>query len=137
MKKTLLTCLLLAASASHAEAIFKATTSWDDGAIAYPDGQAEITSIILRIEEGQEPPFHCHPVPTMGYMLKGKVRVDTVDGKSVVLTAGDPLVEVMNTVHRGIALEGPAEIVVFYAGAEGVPVTVKPEDDPDGKYCKQ
>ncbi|AQA18854.1 hypothetical protein BST95_12020 [Halioglobus japonicus] len=137
MKKTLLTCLLLAASASHAEPILKATTSWDDGAIAYPDGQAEITSIILRIEEGQEPPFHCHPVPTMGYMLKGKVRVDTVEGKSVVLTAGDPLVEVMNTVHRGIALEGPAEIVVFYAGAEGVPVTVKPEDDPDGKYCKQ
>ncbi|QFU76038.1 cupin domain-containing protein [Halioglobus maricola] len=136
MKKLLLTALCLVSPLATAEPILKATTSWDEGAIAYPQGQAEITSIILRIEEGQEPPFHCHPVPTMGYMLKGKIRVDTKEGKSVELSAGDPLVEVMNTVHRGVALEGPAEIVVFYAGAEGVPVTVKPEDDPNGKYCK-
>lgn len=127
---------LLASPLLHAEPILQATTSWDGGEISYPEGQAEITSVILRINEGDKPPFHCHPVPTMGYALKGVVEVETREGKKVVVKAGEPLVEVMRTVHRGVALEGPAEIVVFYAGAEGVPVTVLPENDPDGKYCK-
>jgi hypothetical protein len=42
----------------------------------------------------------------------------------------------MHTVHRGRAIGGPAEIVVFYAGAIGVPVTVMPEQDPDGLHCR-
>ena len=42
----------------------------------------------------------------------------TPDGKALRLMAGDPIVEVVNTLHYGIN-EGkvPAEIVVFYAGA--------------------
>ncbi len=135
MKKTVMAALLISPML-QAEPLLQATTSWDGGAIAYPDGQAEITSIILRIEQGAEPPFHCHPVPTMGYALKGAVEVETQDGNKMVVQAGEPLVEVMRTVHRGVAVGGPAEIVVFYAGAEGVPVTVLPEDDPDNKYCK-
>jgi hypothetical protein len=41
------------------------------------------------------------------------------------LKAGDPIVEVVNTLHYGIN-EGtvPAEIVVFYAGIVGQTVTV-------------
>ncbi len=135
MKKLLL-CFIFASPLLAAEPILKSTTSWDGGAIAYPQGQAEITSVILRIEEGDLPPFHCHPVPTVGYSLKGVVQVETLDGKKTVVREGEPLVEVMRTVHRGVALEGPAEVVVFYAGAEGVPVTVLPENDPDNEFCK-
>ena len=120
-----------------AEPILQTRTSWDGGEIVYPEGQAEITSIILKIGEGAEPPFHCHPVPTMGYVLKGSVEVETSKGDKVLLQQGDSVVEVMRTVHRGLAVDAPAEIVVFYAGAEGVPVTVLPEDDPDNTYCQQ
>jgi hypothetical protein len=42
---------------------------------------------------------------------------------------------VMRTVHRGKALKGPVEIVVFYAGAQDVPTTVLPADDVDHQYC--
>jgi quercetin dioxygenase-like cupin family protein len=135
MQPVLLLLSLLLAFQASAEPLLKASSSWDGGTIAYPPGQAEVTSIILRIEEGQDPPFHCHPVPTMGYTLQGVVEVETSTGKKITVKAGDPLVEVMRTVHRGRAVEGPAEILVFYAGAEGVPVTVFPEDDPEGKYC--
>ena len=114
----------------------RSSTSWDGGQIAYPQGEAEITSVVLRIEEGQDPPFHCHPVPTMGYVLNGTVEIETSDGKKKRVGAGESLVEVMNTVHRGKAVEGPVEIVVFYAGAVGVPVTVRPEDDPEGRHCR-
>ena len=135
MQTILVLLSLLLASLVSAEPLLKTSTSWDGGAFAYPSGQAEVTSIILRIEEGQDPPFHCHPVPTMGYTLQGVVEVETTSGKKITVRGGEPLVEVMRTVHRGRAVEGPAEILVFYAGAEGVPVTVFPEDDPEGKYC--
>ena len=136
MRNTLAFTLLLATSSLSAEPLLQATQSWDGGDIAYPEGEAEITSVILRIEEGQEPPFHCHPVPTMGYVLNGTAEIETSEGKRKRVGPGEPLVEVMNTVHRGKAVDGPVEIVVFYAGAVDTPVTVKPEDDPEGRYCK-
>ena len=135
MWNKLLFCALIISPALSAEPVLKTTTSWDGGAIAYPEGQAEITSIILRIEEGKTPRFHCHPVPTLGYVLSGSLEVETTAGKKVALEQGQSVVEVMRTVHRGIATGGDAEIVVFYAGAEGVPATVFPEDDPDNRYC--
>jgi quercetin dioxygenase-like cupin family protein len=127
---------LFAGQPASAEPLLQTTTSWDGGAIDYPDGQAQVTAIILKIDEGDEPPFHCHPVPTMGYVLKGKIEVETRNGDKAVFSRGDSVVEVMRTVHRGIALEAPAEIIVFYAGAQDVPNTVLPADDPQGRYCK-
>ena len=51
--------------------------------------------------------------------------VETTDGKILHLKTGDPIVEVVNTLHYGIN-DGavPAEIVVFYAGIVERAVTV-------------
>lgn len=119
-----------------AEALLKSQTSWDGGEIKYPPGQAQITSFILRLEEGAIPKFHCHPVPTFGYVLLGEVEIETKDGKKTILKQGESAIEVMRTVHRGRAIGGPAEIVVFYAGAVGLPNTVFPADDPQGTHCQ-
>jgi quercetin dioxygenase-like cupin family protein len=89
----------------------------------------------LRLEEGKEVPYHCHPVPTMGYVLKGSVEVETDKGDITVLHQGESAIEVMKTVHRGKAVNGPAEIVVFYAGAEGVPNTVMQDDEKAEDFC--
>ena len=133
VRHVLLTGLL--ASHAMAEPLLQSGTSWDGGAIAYPDGKPQVTAKILRLEEGKAAPFHCHPVPTMGYVISGTAEVETSAGKKIVIDPGQPLVEVMRTVHRGVALDGPVEIMVFYAGAEGIPTTVLPADDPEGKYC--
>jgi hypothetical protein len=55
-----------------------------------------------------------------GVLMSGQLTVETTDGKVLHLKAGDPIVEVVNTLHYGIN-EGtvPAEIVVFYAGTVG------------------
>lgn len=127
--------ILLTSSIIYAETLLKSTTSWDGGEIYYPDGNAEITSFILKLEEGQEVPFHCHPVPTMGYVLNGSVEVETANGDKIIFKEGESAVEVMKTVHRGLAVDGPAEIVVFYAGAEGVPNTVMMDDEKAEVYC--
>ena len=112
-----------------ADLLLDTQTSWDGGNLAYPTGKAQVTSVILHIEPGDEPPFHCHPVPTMGYVLRGALEVETERGDTQRIEAGGAMVEVMNTLHRGRALGGPADIVVFYAGAEGVPTTVLPGSD--------
>jgi len=118
-----------------AEEILKTQTSWDGGAIYYPKGQIEITSKILRIEKNQVTQFHCHPVPTFGYVLHGNVEVEIKNGKKIILREGESAVEVMRTIHRGRAINGPVEIIVFYAGSTTLPTTVLPENDVNKEHC--
>ena len=134
--KFIFALLVLMPAMLTAEELLRSQTSWDGGEIEYPAGSAEITSFILRLDEGSVPKFHCHPVPTFGYVLQGEVEIETRDGKKTILKQGESAIEVMRTVHRGRAIGGPAEIVVFYAGAVDVPNTVFPADDPQGEYCK-
>ncbi len=97
----------LTASAYGAEVLLETRTSLDGGDLAYPAGKAQVTSVMLHIEPGEEPPFHCHPVPTMGYVLRGTVEVETAGGKIRRFVEGNAVVEVMNTLHRGRAVDGP------------------------------
>jgi quercetin dioxygenase-like cupin family protein len=128
--------LLLFSSIVHTNELLSTTTTWEGEQIVYPEGEAQITSVLLKIAEGEVTPFHCHPVPTLGYILKGKIEVETQSGESSVFREGESVVEVLGTLHRGKALGGPVEIVVFYAGSTSVPNTVLPGDDPNSELCK-
>jgi quercetin dioxygenase-like cupin family protein len=106
--------------------LVKSSQSWNGGALpAYPQGQPEITILRIGIPAGARLDTHSHPVINSGVLISGELTVVTTDGKTLHLTAGDPIVEVVNTLHYGIN-EGkaPAEIIVFYAGAVGSPITV-------------
>ena len=105
------------------EPLLKTSTSWDGGELAYPEGQAEITAIKLIAKDGQWAPFHCHPMPTLGYVLSGTVKVQLMNGQEATFKQGESVVEVMRPLHRGQGVSGDAELVVFYAGAEGLPTT--------------
>ena len=110
--------------------------SWNGGTFAYPDGKPEITAQTITLDGSTDVPFHCHPVPTMAHVLQGELEVETRAGKKRVFRQGDSLVEVMGTVHRGSVVTAPVELVVFYAGAAGLPVTVLAEDDASAQFCK-
>ena len=120
-----------------AEELLKTQTSWDGGDIHYPQGKAEITAHKLRIAKGHKIEFHCHPVPTMFYVLNGELEVETKEGKKMLIKKGESAVEVMRTVHRGHEINGPVEIIVFYAGSTSTPNTVLLGDDPGNKYCEE
>lgn len=109
------------------EQLAKSTRSWDDTILpAYPSGQPEITILRIKIPAGTELEMHRHLVINGGVLLKGELTVTTEDGKVLHLKAGDSLVEVVNKNHYG-KNEGSetAEIIVFYAGEEGKPITLK------------
>jgi quercetin dioxygenase-like cupin family protein len=70
--------------------------------------------------------MHHHPVINAGVLLKGELTVVADDNKTLHLRAGDSIVELVNKKHYG-KNEGKeaAEIIVFYAGVENKPITVK------------
>lgn len=124
--------LFIAASADDApgvtvETLVKSTASWDGTALPdYPGGRPEITILKIGIPAGAKLDMHRHPVINAGVLLAGELTVVTKDYKKLRLKAGDALIEVVDTWHYG-KNEGirPAEIIVFYAGVEGAPITVK------------
>ncbi len=109
------------------EVLAKTSSSWDGGTLPdYPRGKPEITILRITIPAGAQLPLHEHPVINAGLLLSGELTVETEDKKILHLKAGDSIVEVVNKWHSG-KNEGhkPAEIVVFYAGIQGTPITVK------------
>ncbi|HEU6437558.1 MAG TPA: cupin domain-containing protein [Nitratidesulfovibrio sp.] len=101
--------------------------SWDGAMLpAYPQGQPQVTILRITIPAGARLPLHLHPVINAGVLTRGQLTVTTEDGKELHLTAGDPIVEVVNTPHQGFNPGSePAEIIVFYAGQAGAPLAVK------------
>ncbi len=106
--------------------LMQTTSSWNGAALAYPAGQAEITSLLIEIAPGGETGWHLHPVPSFGYILEGELEVSLKDGTVKHMVAGQALAEVVNTLHNGRNVgKGPVKLVVFYAGAVGSTLTVK------------
>ncbi len=127
--RIVLTCFVVALLPFGAQAIepsqtvkvtqlLKTTTSWNGAPIKYPEGQAEITSLLIEIAPGGETNWHEHPVPSFGFLLEGTLEVSLADGKKKLMKAGDALAEVIATPHNGRNVgTTPLKLVVFYAGA--------------------
>ena len=126
--------LLLAAAARagdpagiRVETLAKTGSSWDGTQLpAYPAGRPEITILRITIPAGTSLPLHTHPVINAGVLLSGELTVITEKEETLVLKAGDPIVEVVDKRHYGKNTgAGPAEILVFYAGSPEMPISIK------------
>ena len=109
------------------EVLAKSSASWDGRTLPnYAQGKPEITILRIQIPPKVQLPLHEHPVINAGVLLKGELTVVTEDKEVLRLKAGDSIVEVVHKWHYGIN-EGnePAEIIVFYAGVQGSPITIK------------
>ncbi len=135
IKIIVLLFILLHAFSSNSQELLKTSKTWEGKDIIYPKGQAEVTSVKLEIAANTTTKFHCHPVPTIGYILKGKLEVETKSGKKKVFKAGESVAEVLTTIHRGKAIDEAVEIVVFYVGSTTMPNTVLVDDPQEQHYC--
>ena len=113
------------------EVLEKTTVSWDgDSLPVYPQGQPEITILKITIAPGQQLPVHKHPYINAGVLVRGQLTVVTDKGKTRHLKAGQALAELVDKWHYG-KNDGaePAEIIVFYAGIKGQPITIIKDDN--------
>ncbi len=107
------------------EVLAKSVASWNGSPLpAYPAEQPEVTVLKIRIAPGARLPMHKHPVINAAVMLAGDLTVMTEAGKKKRFSRGDAIVEVVDQWHYGYN-DGPdiAELIVFYAGAQGQPIT--------------
>lgn len=107
--------------------LVESTVSWNGHPLpAYQTGTPEITILRITIPPHSTLPMHMHPVINAGVLLSGELTVVTEKGDTLHMKPNDPIVEVVDTWHYG-RNEGdvPAEIIVFYAGIKGEPITVK------------
>jgi len=108
------------------QVLAQTTASWDGTPLPrYPRAQPEITILRIVIPAHTQLPLHKHPVINAGVLLRGSLTVEAEDGQVLHLEAGDSIVELVNQWHYG-RNDGdePAEIIVFYAGIPGKPITV-------------
>lgn len=125
----LLSSNVLAADANsfQANVLAKTSFSWDGSRLPdHPKGNPEVTILRIKIPPGSRLPLHKHPVINAGVLLNGELTVVTDDNRTLHLKAGDPIVEVVNKWHYG-KNEGKemAEIIIFYAGALDMPITIE------------
>jgi len=109
------------------DTLAKTSASWNGRALPeYARGEPEITILKITIPPKAQLPLHKHPVINAGVLLKGQLTVVTEDKETLHLKAGDAIVELVDKEHYG-KNEGnePAEIIVFYAGIKGGPITLK------------
>ena len=117
------------ASGVKVDVLMQSTTSWDSVPYAaYPTGQTELTVLRITIAPHTTLPWHTHPMPNAAYVLSGELTVEKADsGLKRQLVAGDVLPETVNSTHRGYTGEQPVVLLVFYAGAQRVPLS-RPAD---------
>ena len=71
------------------------------------------------IPTGERLAMHKHPMLNVGYMIKGELTVYSEKGDVLVLKAGDPIVELVDTWHYGENTGSEdVVIVVTYVGNE-------------------
>ena len=106
--------------------LISSTNCWDGALLpAYPRQQPNITILRIKIPPGVRLHTHKHPIINAGVLLSGQLTVVTTNGATLHLVAGDPIIEVVNTLHYGVN-EGKteAEIMVFYAGTLDDPTSI-------------
>jgi quercetin dioxygenase-like cupin family protein len=133
MKTAILLLLLLPLALSaedkaapSKEKLAVSTETWTGKKLpAYPSGQPEISILKITIPPGQRLPMHKHPVINAGVVIRGELTVTIDKGEVLHVKAGQPIVEVVNEWHYG-ANHGtePVELIVFYAGVKGIPITI-------------
>jgi quercetin dioxygenase-like cupin family protein len=98
--------------------------AWDGKTYrAYPAGQPQMSVVEITIPAKTTMAWHQHPMPNAAYVVSGEIRVETKDGRTASFKPGQIIPETVATAHRGVTLEQPVKLLVFYAGAAGLPLS--------------
>lgn len=99
---------------------------------AYPAGKPQLTVMKMTIPPHTSLPWHSHPMPNMAYLLSGQLTIeDKESGRTHRVKAGEALNEATGDIHRGYTTDEAAELVIFYAGAEGLPLSEPLPGEPE------
>jgi len=111
--------------AVQTETLLQAGSSWDGTPYkAYPAGRPVMSVLKITIPPHTALKWHSHPIPNAAYVVSGQLTVEKKEtGEKKIVTRGQVLAEMVDVVHRGLSGDEPVVLIVFYAGADGVPLS--------------
>ncbi|MDG2090752.1 MAG: cupin domain-containing protein [Gammaproteobacteria bacterium] len=122
--------LVISASQEGAETIeivLQTGSSWDGAPLPdYLEGTPEITILRVIIPPGQQIAIHKHSIINAVVVISGELSLELESGEQLIVNAGEAVAEVIEKWHGGMGTGNePAVLLVFYAGIEGVPLSVR------------
>lgn len=116
---------------SSSTLLLKATSSWNDVRYErYPEGQPELTTVLMTIPPNSKLHWHKHVMPNTAYIVSGQLTVEErATGRKATYNAGQAFAESVNNVHRGITGSEPTVVIVTYAGSQDQPLSVQVPDE--------
>lgn len=101
--------------------------SWDGAPLPdFPAGRPELKVIRMLFPVGAVTGWHHHPVINYGIVEQGELTIVCRDGTERLFRQGEPLVEVVGTIHRGENRgDKPVILNMFYFSQPGEAVTIQ------------
>ena len=107
--------------------LIRTSQSWDG--VELPDylkGKPELVAMKYVFPVGQKLGWHHHPVINYGVLMQGELTIIGLDGKKKVVHEGEPVVEMVNTIHHGENTgDKPVILYMFYLAQKDMPLAVQ------------
>ena len=107
--------------------LIRTTQSWDGAMLPdFPQGKPELRVIRLDFPVGAKTGWHHHTVVNYGIVQQGELTIVCQDGSEKTFREGEPLVEVIGTIHRGENRgRKPVILNMFYFSLLGQEITIQ------------
>ena len=112
--------------------LIRTSQSWDGVELPdYLQGRPELVAVKYVFPVGQKLGWHHHPVMNYGVLMQGELTIIGQDGKKKVVHEGEPVVEMVNTIHHGQNTgDKPVILYMFYLSQKDMPLAVQHPEIP-------
>jgi len=119
-------CTANSSYSAQKDVLLKTTSTWDKTEYKkLKIKKPEVTVLKIVIGVNEELPMHKHDLVNIAYVKKGTLTVITDDNKEITLHEGEVLPELIGKYHYGKNTGNePIELIVFYVGEIGTPLSV-------------
>ena len=114
------------------EELIRTSQSWDGVELPdYLQGRPELVAVKYEFPAGKKLGWHHHPVMNYGILVQGELTIIGLDGKEKVVHEGEPVVEMVNTIHHG-ENRGDKTVILymFYLSQKDLPLAVQHPEIP-------
>ena len=116
----------------QATELIRTSQSWDG--VELPDyfkGRPELVAVKYVFPAGKKLGWHHHPVMNYGILAQGELTIIGKDGQEKVVHEGEPVVEMVNTIHHGENRgDKPVILYMFYLSQKDLPLAVQHPEIP-------
>ena len=106
--------------------LLRTSQSWNEMELPdYPQGKPEIVAVKYTVPPGAKLGWHHHVSMNHGILVEGELTIIGKDGKTTVIKEGEPVVEMVDAVHRGENRgDKPVVLYMFYLSQKNLPLSV-------------